>query len=53
MIADSDGFNPQNVVRSHEPLLSPAWSADGRRLGGVEGGPAQPGQTDGELATSM
>jgi TolB protein len=32
MIADSDGFNPQNVVRSHEPLLSPAWSPDGKRL---------------------
>lgn len=32
MIADSDGFNPQTVVRSREPLLSPAWSPDGRRL---------------------
>ena len=32
MIADSDGFNPQTVVRSHEPLLSPAWSPDGRKL---------------------
>ena len=26
MVADSDGFNPQTVVRSREPLLSPAWS---------------------------
>jgi TolB protein len=32
MIADSDGHNPQTVVRSKEPLLSPAWSPDGRRL---------------------
>lgn len=32
MVADSDGFNPQTVVRSGEPLLSPAWSPDGRRL---------------------
>ena len=32
MIADSDGFNPQNVVRSKEPLLSPAWSPDGKRI---------------------
>ncbi len=32
MIADSDGYNPQTVVRSREPLLSPAWSPDGRRL---------------------
>jgi TolB protein len=32
MVADSDGHNPQTVVRSREPLLSPAWSPDGRRL---------------------
>lgn len=31
-VADSDGFNSQTVVRSAEPLLSPAWSPDGRRL---------------------
>jgi TolB protein len=32
MVADSDGWNPQTVVRSNEPLLSPAWSPDGTRL---------------------
>jgi TolB protein len=32
MVADSDGFNPQTVVRSHEPLLSPAWSPDSRKI---------------------
>lgn len=32
MVADADGFNPQVVVRSREPLLSPAWSPDGRKL---------------------
>ncbi len=32
MVADADGFNPQPVVRSREPLLSPAWSPDGRRV---------------------
>ena len=32
MVADSDGFNPQTMVRSREPLLSPAWSPDGRKL---------------------
>lgn len=32
MVADADGYNPQVVVRSREPLLSPAWSPDGRRL---------------------
>jgi TolB protein len=32
LVADSDGFNPQTVVRSREPLLSPAWSPDGKKL---------------------
>lgn len=32
MVADADGWNPQTVVRSNEPLLSPAWSPDGRKL---------------------
>ena len=32
MVADSDGFNPQTLVRSREPLLSPAWSPDGKRI---------------------
>ena len=32
MVADSDGYNPQTIVRSSEPLLSPAWSPDGGRL---------------------
>lgn len=32
IVADSDGHNPQTVVRSNEPLLSPSWSPDGGRL---------------------
>ena len=32
MVADSDGFNAQSVVSSPQPLLSPSWSPDGRRL---------------------
>jgi TolB protein len=32
MVADADGVNPQTVVRSAVPLLSPAWSPDGRKL---------------------
>jgi TolB protein len=31
-VADSDGYGAQTVVRSSEPLLSPAWSPDGKRL---------------------
>jgi TolB protein len=31
-VADSDGHNPQTIVTSTEPLMSPAWSPDGRRL---------------------
>ena len=31
-VADADGFNPQAVVGSPEPLLSPNWSPDGQKL---------------------
>ena len=31
-ISDSDGFNPQTVVRSSNPILSPAWSRDQKKL---------------------
>jgi TolB protein len=32
VVADADGFNPQTVVRNTQPILSPAWAPDGRRL---------------------
>ncbi len=32
VVADSDGFNPRTIVSNSQPLLSPAWSPDGRRL---------------------
>lgn len=32
MIADSDGFNPQAALTSKEPIISIAWSPNGRRI---------------------
>jgi TolB protein len=32
VVADFDGANPQTIVTSGEPLMSPAWSPDGKRL---------------------
>lgn len=32
VVADADGYGPQTIVGSPEPLLSPAWSPDGRKL---------------------
>ncbi|MBL1277827.1 MAG: Tol-Pal system beta propeller repeat protein TolB [Ectothiorhodospiraceae bacterium] len=31
-IADADGFGPQSMMRSGEPILSPAWSPDGTQI---------------------
>lgn len=31
-VADSDGFGPQSVLESAQPILSPAWSPDGGKL---------------------
>ena len=31
-ISDSDGYNPQTVQRSQNPILSPAWSKDQQKL---------------------
>ena len=31
-IADADGYNPQILLETPEPLLSPAWSPDGKKL---------------------
>lgn len=31
-VADADGYGAHTIVNSSEPLISPAWSADGSRL---------------------
>ena len=31
-IADSDGENAQQILRSKEPIMSPSWSPDGKRI---------------------
>ncbi|WP_412053307.1 Tol-Pal system beta propeller repeat protein TolB [Pokkaliibacter plantistimulans] len=32
IVADADGARPRTILESGEPILSPAWSRDGKRL---------------------
>lgn len=32
IVADADGQNPRMILRSGQPIMSPAWSPDGSRL---------------------
>ena len=31
-VADSDGYNPQRLIVSSEPIMSPSWSPDAREI---------------------
>ena len=31
-VSDSDGHNPKTILSSRDPLMSPAWSSDGKQL---------------------
>lgn len=31
-VADADGVNPQTIATSNEPIMSPAWSPDGKQM---------------------
>ncbi len=32
LVADSDGYNPQTILTSGQPLMSPSWSPDAQRV---------------------
>ena len=50
-VADSDGHNSTTVVRSADPIMSPAWSPDGGRLAYVSFEGGAPGVFVQELAS--
>jgi TolB protein len=52
-IADSDGYNPRTMRRSALPLMSPAWSPDGRRIAYVSFEDQRPAVFVQDIATAQ
>lgn len=51
MLADADGARPLTILESGEPILSPAWSRDGKQLAYVSFESSRPAIYIQELAT--
>lgn len=51
MLADADGARPRMLLESRQPLLSPAWSPDGRRIAYVSFETTRPAIFMQDLAT--
>jgi len=52
-LADSDGARPRTILESREPIMSPAWSKDGKKLAYVSFETSRPSIYVQDLATGQ
>jgi len=52
-LADSDGARPRTILESREPIMSPAWSKDGKKLAYVSFETSRPAIYVQDLATGQ